>query len=196
MKTIVRTVVSLGIATACFAVDTPLEERKISVSGTASTQVVPDLINWSISTSYESTNLVEAKESSDRKSKSILALASELGVKPEDVQTGYVNISRKYDQDEHGRRPDFKGFRVRRGFTLKQHDLARFDEFLSKLVSSAEMEVGFSLTSTTMTELRWDTRVKAVKIAKDTAVAMAETAGQNLANRLNCVSRDRKKGAR
>ena len=164
----------LMLSTVCLAAEERESLRKITVSGTAVTQTVPDLIVWSISTLDESKNLLEAKDSSDRKLKAILALIGELGVKQEDVQTGYVNINREYNQDERGRQLDFKCFSVRRGVTIKHRDLKRFDEYLTKLVSSAEMEVNFHFDSSRMTELRWDTRLKALKIAKDKAEAMAK----------------------
>jgi uncharacterized protein len=173
-QTFVALALSVILSAACLAAEDREAARKITVSGTAVTQTVPDLIVWSISTLDESKNLIEAKDTSDRKLKSILALMGELGVKPEDIQTGYVNIRREYNQDEHGRQLDFKCFSVRRGVTVKQRDLKRFDEYLTKLVSSAEMEVNFNFDSSRMTDLRWDTRLKALKIAKDKAEAMAK----------------------
>lgn len=155
----------------------PIAVHKISVTGTAVTQVVPDVIAWSIYTLDESKNLLEAKESSDRKLNAAMSLVNELGVKPEDVQTGYVSIGREYNHDEKGQQLDFKCFSVRRGINVKQRDLKRFDEFLSKLIARAEFDVSFGLETTRMTELRWDTRLKAMKIAKDKADALAQIAG-------------------
>lgn len=176
-KTISATMLFLVLSTVCLAAEERESLRKITVSGTAVTQTVPDLIVWSISTLDESKNLLEAKDSSDRKLKAILALIGELEVKQEDVQTGYVNINREYNRDDHGRQLDFKCFSVRRGVTVKQRDLKRFDEYLTKLVSSAEMEVNFHFDSSRMTELRWDTRLNALKIAKDKAEAMTKIVG-------------------
>ena len=173
-KVFIAVALSFVLSTMCLAAEEQASVRKITVSGTAVTQTVPDLVVWSISTLDESKSLIEAKDSSDRKLKAILALIDELGVKQEDVQTGYVNINREYNHDNNGRQLDFKCFSMRRGVTVKQRDLKRFDEYLTKLVSSAEMEVNFHFDSSRMTELRWDTRLNALKIAKDKAEAMAK----------------------
>lgn len=173
-KSMLATVILLAFCVMSHATDVKDSERTITVSGTATIQTVPDMIVWSISTLDESRNLVEAKDSSDRKLKSIMALINELGVKPEEVQTGYLNINREYNQDSNGRRLDFKGFSVRRGITITQRDLKRFDEYLTKLVTSAEMEVSFRFDTSRMTALRWDTRLKALEIAKEKAEAMTK----------------------
>ncbi|MBI4558261.1 MAG: SIMPL domain-containing protein [Candidatus Hydrogenedentes bacterium] len=167
-------IVALSVATVCWAATPENDIPQISVSGTAVTQTVPDVIQWSITITDENKDLQEAKRNSDAKMAAILTLARELGVRPEDLQTGYLNANREYNQDERGRRLDFKGFSVRRGVTLKQRDLKRFDEYLTKLVSSAEMEVSFSFDSSRMTDLRWETRLKALKAAKEKAEAMAK----------------------
>ena len=76
-------------------------------------------------------------------------------------------MSREYERDEHNRRSDFKHFVVNRNVTIRQRDLKRFDEFLDALVSSAEMEVNFSFESSSLYEVRAETRLKALQAAKD-----------------------------
>ena len=86
--------------------------RTISVSGTAATRTVPDTIVWRISLNETDKILVDAKNRSDEKMKSVLALVNELDVSTENVQTGRLRISREYDRDERGRELDFKHFAV------------------------------------------------------------------------------------
>jgi len=157
-----------------------IPRRTISVSGTAVARTVPDLVVWHVTTSDFDKNLLRAKESSDNKLKAILALREELGVNPEDMETGHLRIEREYHRDEHGNRTEFKHFAVTRSITIRQRDLKRFDEFLSKLVSSAEMEVSLGFESSRLHELRAETRLRALRIAREKAQAMAEELGDKL----------------
>jgi uncharacterized protein YggE len=67
--------------------------RTVTVSGTATTRTTPDTVVWSITTSTVHKNLVQAKEASDKQMQAILAAARKLGVKPEDLQTGLLDVS-------------------------------------------------------------------------------------------------------
>ena len=158
------------IVAPVYAADEPI--RTISVSGTAVTRTVPDTIVWSIRLNETDKVLVVAKNRSDEKMKRVLALVNELDVSTENIQTGRLRISREYDRDEHGNRSDFKHFAVNRSVTFKQRDLDRFDEFLTKLVGAADIEASFNFESSEFMELRADTRLKALQVAKDKAESM------------------------
>ncbi len=153
------------------------EARTISVTGTAVMRTMPDTIVWHISTSDFDRDLVSAKESCDRKLKAILGLREELKIDKEDLETGHLSIRREYEYDERGHQTAFKHFAVTRSVTVRQRDVNRFDEFLSKLVSSAEMEVNVSFESSRLHELRAETRLKALRIAQEKAEAMAKELG-------------------
>ena len=154
--------------------------RSISVSGTAEVKIAPDQITWRISLTDTDKNLLEAKKSNDEKVKSVVALRDKLGIGQGDLETGQVNVNREYTRNQHGQRGDFKHFAVTRSVTIRQRDLKRIDEFLDTLVSSAEMEVGFSFESSRMYEVRAETRLKALRAAKDKAAAMAKVVGAKL----------------
>jgi len=157
------------------------EQRTVSVTGTTVIRTVPDVITWRIQTIDTDKNLVRAKESSDEKLKKILSLRETLGIKPQDVQTSYLSIRREFERDQRGSRTtEFKHFAVNRSVTIQQRDLKRFDEYLTKLVSSAEMEVSFSFGTSRMHELRANARVNAVEVAKEKAEAMTKTLGAKI----------------
>lgn len=156
------------------------EARSISVTGTAVTRTMPDTIVWRISTSDFDRDLVSAKETSDRKLKAILGLRDELKIDKEDLETGHLSIRREYEYDERGHQKAFKHFAVTRSVTVRQRDVNRFDEFFSKLVSSAEMEVSVNFESSGLHELRAETRLKALRIAQEKAEAMVKELGANL----------------
>jgi len=175
--------VSAGLVLAAGSTAMAAEEkpvRSISVSGTAEVKVAPDLIVWSISLTDTDKDLLAAKKRSDEKVKAVLALRQKLGVKDGDAETGPIYVRREYERDQHGNQGNFKHFVVNRSITIRQTDLKRFDEFLDSLVSSAEMEVSFQFESTRIHDVRANTRLEAMKIAKAKAEKMAAAVGAKI----------------
>ena len=158
--------------------DGPL--RMISVTGTVETQVAPDMVVWRINLSDTHADLSEAKAASDKNVKAIIALRKKLDIAEGDLQTGTMSIRKEYHEDDRGRRLDFKQFRVYRSITIRQRDLSRFDEFIDAFVASADLEVSFSYQYSKIHETRAETRLEALKIAKEKAAALAEVGGAKL----------------
>ena len=169
-RTLLVTVLVMGVVASAYAAGEPV--RTVSVSGTAVTRTVPDIIAWHVSIEETDKVLVDAKNRSDEKMKSVLKLIQNLDVKPEDVQTGRLRINREYDRDERGNREEFKYFKIYRNVTFKQRDLERFDEFLTKVVGAADIEANFNFESSKQHEFRAETRLKALKVAKEKAASM------------------------
>ena len=158
----------------------PAPVRSISVSGTAEMQTAPDQIVWRISLADTDKDLLAAKKRNDEKVKAVIRLREVLGIAEGDLETEHVSVSREYERDQHGYQRAFKHFLVSRSVTIRQRDLKRFDTFLDTLVATAQMEVSFSYESSRIHEIRTETRLKALKVAKDKAAAMAEAVGAKL----------------
>ncbi|MBN2180846.1 MAG: SIMPL domain-containing protein [Sedimentisphaerales bacterium] len=177
MKSIIYTAVGLILlsGTVVLAAEgSPV--RSISVTGTIETKTAPDHILWQITLTDTDVNMLEAKKRNDEKVKAVVALQEKLGIAEGDLETGQVSVNREYERNTRA----FKHFLVRRGVTIRQRDLKRFDEFLDSLVSSTEMEVWFSFESSSMYEVRAETRLKALKAAQEKAKAMAEVVGARI----------------
>lgn len=156
------------------------EARTVSVSGTAVMKAAPDQVVWRIELSDFDKDMRAAKQRNDAKVQAVLALREELDIGEQELETGHLSISREYERGKYGERNAFKHYAVRRSVTIRQTDLRRFDEYLDKLVASSEMEVNFSFESSKMHELRAETRLKALAVAKEKAAAMAEVVGAEL----------------
>jgi len=182
MKYAVAVSVSLVILLGSVALGQEEEEslRTISVTGTVETRVAPDHIVWSINLRDANPNLKVAKDASDKKVKTIVGLRKKLGIAEGDLETGPVRINREYNRDERGNRTDFKEFVVSRDITIRQRDLKRFDEYLDTLVASADMEVNFSYATSNLYEIRSQTRLDALRVAKEKAAQMADVVGAKL----------------
>lgn len=153
------------------------DRRAVTVTGTSVIRVAPDIIVWRISTTDTDPNLLQAKQRSDEKAKKILALREALEIAPEDIQSGNLRIEKIYQRDRQGNRLDFRHFEITRSFTIRQRNLERFDEFLTRLVGGGDLEADFSFESSKFHELRIETRRKAVLAARDKARDMTDTLG-------------------
>ena len=149
--------------------------RTISVTGTAVVKTTPDVIIWRIQLVNDGADLHKAKRSNDTKTERLFDLRGELDIADGDLETGHVNVRRVYKRDQKGNRTEeFDYFRVRRSIMIRQRDLKRFDEFLERFVATSEMEVNFDFRSTRESELRNETRIMALQVAKEKAQKMAE----------------------
>jgi len=154
--------------------------RTISVSGTVEAEVAPDRIIWKISLKDFDKDLREAMKRNDEKMESMVALREKLQIDEGDFETGHMSIRREYERGQYGSQGAFRHFVVTRSVTIRQRQLERFDEYLDTFVSSAEMEVHFGFESTRIHEVRAETRLEAIKAAKEKAGAMADAAGAKL----------------
>ena len=167
----------LGSAVVAVGADTP---RSISVTGTVVTTTTPDVIVWRVHLTHTNKDMKAAKVENDEHAKRILALRDVLDIGKGDLETGYLSIEREYERDKHGYRGAFRHFSVQRSITIRQRDLKRFGEYLDKLVNSADMEVSFSYEATNIHQVREQTRLQAIEVAKQKAAAMAKAAGAKL----------------
>ena len=150
----------------------PTEMRTISVTGTAITRSVPDVIGWSIQTSDTDKELAAAKQRSDTKIRQILSLREKFGIEPQDFQTSHLNVRKVYRRDRQGNRNEFQHYLVTRSVSIKQRDLNRFDEFLSQLLTNTDAEVNFHFELSRRQEIQNATRLKALEAAKQKAQDM------------------------
>lgn len=150
----------------------------ISVTGTAVTRVAPDIVSWSI-TIWDQGQLADAKARNEEKTQAVLGVIRALGVAPEDVQTSYLAVEQQYNEDMLPRRISI-GWVVSRTVTCKQRDIARFDEFIDKLLAMADVDVRYALETSHYLDLRKETRLNALRLAKEKAEAMCAAVGATL----------------
>jgi uncharacterized protein len=156
------------------------EARTVHVAGTAIVRVVPDIVVWNLTIDETNPVLKDAKQSSDGKMSRLLSTATGLGVAPEDLSTSSMDVHRVYYLDEAGNRGEFRYWEVRRAISLKERDLARFDEFFGQLMDAGDFEAEYRFETSRFHELRTKARMNATKAAKEKAQAMCEGAGAQL----------------
>jgi uncharacterized protein YggE len=165
---------------AASAEETTLTARHVSVTGTSLARAQPDTVVWQITIRRTNRDLAKAQAECDESVKKVLALRADLKLKPEEAQTGYLSIQKIFDRDQAGNVTSFRHFEVVRMVTLRQRDTSRFDQVLAQLVAAADVEVSYHLESSEYHALRAQTRLEAVKVAREKAAAMTELLGAKL----------------
>lgn len=171
---------SLALSTVAAADENRLSPRHVSVTGTAVARAQPDTVVWQVTIRRTNRDLAQAQAACDAGVKQVLALRGELKLKSEDVQTGYLSVQKIFDRDQSGNVTSFRHFEVVRSVTLRQHDTTRFDEVLAQLVGASDVEVTYHLESSEYHKLRAQTRLEAVRAAREKASAMTELLGAKL----------------
>ena len=169
----------LGLFAKSFLTADEATQPSISVTGTAVTRVTPDTIVWTITTTDEDRDLAIAKQASDEASKRVMALGDKLGLDRGQLTSGRLAIEKVFNRDMRGNKTSFKHYRVQRHYTLKQNDLTKFDEFLTHIVGGP-VEARFVFESSRIYDLRNETRIKAIKLARKKAEAMAAALGSQV----------------
>lgn len=161
--------------------------RYVSVMGTATSKVQADTVVWHIQIRRMNKDLAKAQAESDEGVKKVLALKSELNLTPEDLQTGYMSIQKVFDRDQFGNQTTFRHFEINRSVTIRQRDISRFDAVLAKLISTADIDVNYTLESSELQATRNKTRLEAVSAARKKATEMTELLGAKIFRVLRIV---------
>jgi uncharacterized protein YggE len=174
---LVASLLSWGMAVA---EEAKLSPRHVSVTGTTIARAQPDIVAWNVTIRRTNRELEKATAACDEGVKKVLALRGQLKIRPQDAQTGYLSVQKIYDRDQAGNQTSFRHFEVVRTVTLRQQDTKGFNEVLAQLVGADDVEVSYQLESSDYHKLRAQTRLEAVKAAREKAAAMTELLGGKL----------------
>jgi len=143
--------------------------------GYAEDWVEPDIAVWRISIQQRGENLKELKAENDQQLESLLSASRSLGVKEENFVSGRIDVSKMYKTDKNGSSTgDFSHFVLSRDVQVEQYDLGKFDEFLDKLLLGSGLDVRLQYRYTKADSVRNDLQLKAMRVAREKAVEMAE----------------------
>jgi uncharacterized protein YggE len=154
--------------------------RSVKVTGTAVAKVKPDMVVWTVNVTNTDPNLKVARETNDEGVRKILKLRGELGIDAKDVQTGNLRIRKVFDRDRSGNQGAFRHYSFQRTIVLRQRDTAKFDDVLQNLTGTENVEISYSLESADFHKVRRETRLRAVKVAKEKASEMTTLLGAKL----------------
>jgi len=160
------------------AQDCVVRPRLISVTGTAEVNVAPDEVVLSLGVDTRNKDLATAKAQHDQRAKELLAVVQSAGVEPKDIQTSALEMKPDYSEE---RVPRFLAFEVSQTIQLTLKDLSKYESLITKLVAAGvnRMDsVDFRVAETR--KYKDEARSKAIRAAKEKAVAMAGELGQTV----------------
>src|SRR5258708_772425 len=106
-------------------VDRPL----ITVTGQAEIMVVPDEVAYSLRVVTMEKDLPTAQAKNDQIVKSLLSLARQYQIPPTKVQTGYINVSQRFSDEEVTKRPPvFLGYTVTKSVNIILQDVSKAED--------------------------------------------------------------------
>jgi uncharacterized protein YggE len=151
----------------------------VYVEGSATVEVEPDEMSFSISIVQTSDKLSDAKESVDGRSRKLIGLCKELGIAAEDIATTALRISPSYKYENNQQVPD--GTTVSRDVEIHLRDLSKYSDVIRAFVAS---DISQTIRTTMMvsdSESATDKAlVEALADARQRATRLAESQGMKL----------------
>lgn len=168
-------------ATTVFAhdeVDRPL----ITVRGQAEILVVPDEVSFSLRIVTMERELAAATAKNDQIIKSLLALARQYQIPATKVQTGYINVSQRFtDEDVTKKPPVFLGYTVTKNLEIVLQDVSKAENLLADIYKSGVSYIqNVSFRTSQSRKYRDMARAQAIKAAQEKAIALTKEIGQTI----------------
>ncbi len=154
----------------------------VSTSGTAEIRVVPDLADLRFEIEIRHTDLKEARKQQAERAAKVLEALRAGGVVEKDLQASQVQIQPHYTQPDSRQETDtVQFFSVSQDVTCTLHDVSKVTDVTAAVVTAgATASHGASLRTSELRKYRDEARVKAIKAAKEKAVALATELGSKV----------------
>jgi len=169
----------IGIAAGmCSAQEIVPRPRLISVRGTAEINVDPNQVVMEFGVATHDKDLAIAKSQHDSRMKKVIGLARDAGIEAKDIQTDELSMSPTYSEEKV---PRLLGYEVSQTLTITLKDPSKYESLITKFLLAGinrVHSVNFSLTETR--KYRDEARAKALRAAKEKAIAMAAELGQSI----------------
>lgn len=168
----------LASAQSSGAQDACPDPRLISVTGTAEINLPPDEVTLRMAIDTQDKDLAVAKSKHDARSKKVIALARSVGVEAKDISTTMLSMEPDYSEEKV---PRFLGYEVSQTIAITLKDLSKYESLMTKLLDAGANRVnGVDFHLADPRKVREEARAKALRAAKEKAVAMAAELGQTV----------------
>jgi uncharacterized protein YggE len=160
--------VALILSSSLAHADGKNDIRLISVTGEAKTQVVPDIVEISLTVETTNKNLNIAQKNNDEIAAKLLNLTKALGIDPKNVQTNSVNMQPNYEYNcpaQPCTKPTLSGFTSKKGVQIKLTDTAKLQELLEKSTEAGGHIDGINFASSKLEEIKNEVQITAAKNA-------------------------------
>lgn len=155
------------------------ERRSIQVSGEGTVKVVPDEVKLQFGIESNNRSLVQAKDDNTARSKKVIDALKKFNVSSKDIQTGFVQISPRYDY-VNGRQ-SFAGYTANKQIAVTLKDIDNYGKILNAVVDAGADHVsGVQFDTSKTDELKKEARKRAIADAKAKAEMLAGELNQKI----------------
>src|SRR5258706_1679344 len=162
----------------CTAQECSPRPRLISVAGTSEVNVAPDQVVLSLGVESRDKDLSIAKSQNDARIKKLFGLARAAAVEPKDIETSTLQMGAEYSEEKV---PKFLGYEVSQTTIVTLRDLSKYESLMTKVLEAGTNRVnGINFGVRDDRKYRDEARSKAIRAAKEKAVAMAADLGQTV----------------
>ncbi|MDD5361931.1 MAG: SIMPL domain-containing protein [Ignavibacteria bacterium] len=157
-----------------FSQDKP---KVVEVTGNATIEVQPDMMQWELRIQDDSDELKPAVSNNDASTEKILAYLRDIGVKSEKVSTSGIRITKNYSYGDY----KVKKFTVVNTIWFTVNDINLYGKLVSYFVSFDNVFINNSVLSSSLEiETRKQARTNALLAAKEKAEMMAGVYGKEI----------------
>jgi hypothetical protein len=155
------------------------EPRTITVTGDADVRVVPDEVILTLGVETWHEDLAIAKAQNDERVKVVITLAQNAGVEARYIQTDWINIQPRYEDNYEKER--LIGYFVRKTIVITLKDIAKFDQLLTQALEAQVNYVqGIEFRTSQLRQYKDQARALAINAAREKATALAGELGQTI----------------
>ncbi len=184
-------VLAAGLVSANTAFAEDISPSKISLQGTGTVSVAPDMAILNLGVVREAKSAREALTANNQAMNAVLSAMKAFGVEDKDLQTSNLNIQPRYHYpkrslDSEQKPPKIVGYVVNNNLTVRIRELDKVGEILDQAVTlGVNNGGGIQFTNADTDEIVQTARIAAVKDARSKAEAITSELGIGLGKILN-----------
>lgn len=151
----------------------------VSVYGTAEIKVVPDEMNWSLSVETKGNDVGQVAEMHDKKVTAVLKFLKERKIEEKEIQTSRIQLSENwvYRDRNHVK----EGYAASTQIAFKSGDLKKYRSLWLGIAKLPDVSVkGVSFATSERIKFQNESRLKAVKAAREKAESLAVALGASI----------------
>lgn len=151
------------------------EEHTLSVSGSASINVVPDTASISLGVLIQEKTAKEASEKNSASMNSVISELRNLGLQDKEIQTSFISVQPVYEYPEKGE-PAIAGYSASNNVVVTTEMLDKLGDIVDRSVTAGANQVGgvsFQVSEDKQKTFRDELITEAIKDAKSKADKLA-----------------------
>ncbi len=156
------------------------EQNLISVSGSASTSVIPDTASISLGVLTQAATAKEASDKNAASMNAVIGALKNLGLQDKDIQTSFLSVQPVYNYSSEGGVPTIVGYSASNNVQITTMMLDKLGDILDKSTAAGANQVGgisFVISDEKQSQIRYGLLGEAVKDAQGKANKLAESLG-------------------